>query len=96
MRLDLRAIDFVVFGVGANEPNVADAVAIIEFHHQPIVVPGDIEDHAVAGNDARIGIVLFDVCRGWSKFGYAQCGTRAEVLAGPSDEASRTLLVCVG
>ena len=50
--LDGGRVNFVVFGVCADEANKSPLALVIEFHDKPVVVPSDIENHSVISNDA--------------------------------------------
>ena len=46
-------IDPVVLPVRADEPNIDDAIRIIDPHHNAILVAGDVEHRATAAESAR-------------------------------------------
>ena len=59
--IDGCGIDFVVFGVSAEEFDVDNPCRVIDVHDQSVLVAFDVEDDAVVSNWSCIGVAVFDV-----------------------------------
>ena len=53
-------IDRIVLGVGAEKANVYHLVGVVNPHHQPILVAGNIEHNPAVLENAGAPEVLFD------------------------------------
>ena len=56
-------IDLVVLPVRADEPDIDDAIRIIDPHHDAILVAGDVEHRATVVENARVADVSLHVRR---------------------------------
>jgi len=57
-------INLVVLGVGADESDIHDPIGIVDPHHQPVFVSGNVEHHPAILEDAGIAKVLLYLRRG--------------------------------
>ena len=60
---DARCVDGIVLPVGAYEPDVHDAIGIVDPDHDAILVAGDVKHHAAIPEDARAAEIPLDVRR---------------------------------
>ncbi len=51
-------INLVILGVGADKSDIHDPIGIVDPHHQPVFVAGNVEHHPSILEDAGIAKVL--------------------------------------